>query len=104
MPCPVEKGKKLLFSAATTLNPQIYVLDEPSANLDIHTILQVRGILSALKAAGHTIIVSEHRLFYLYGLADRFLIMEDGQICEELTGEEMAELSAVQMHNRRLRR
>ena len=29
--------------------------------------------------------------------------MEDGQICEELTGEEMAELSAVQMHNRRLR-
>lgn len=40
-----------------------------------------------MKAAGHTIIVSEHRLFYLYGLADRFLIMEDGQICEELTGE-----------------
>ena len=55
------------------------------------------------RSAGHTIIVSEHRLFYLYGLADRFLIMEDGQICEELTGEEMAELSAVQMHNRRLR-
>lgn len=48
-----------------------------------------------MKAAGHTIIVSEHRLFYLYGLADRFLIMEDGQICEELTGEEMAELSAT---------
>ena len=95
--------QKVAFLAATTLNPQIYVLDEPSANLDIHTILQVRGILSALKAAGHTIIVSEHRLFYLYGLADRFLIMEDGQICEELTGEEMAELSAVQMHNRRLR-
>lgn len=95
--------QKVAFLAATTLNPQIYVLDEPSANLDIHTILQVRGILSALKAAGHTIIVSEHRLFYLYGLADRFLIMEDGQICEELTGEEMAELSAVQMHTRRLR-
>lgn len=82
--------QKVAFLAATTLNPQIYVLDEPSANLDIHTILQVRGILSALKAAGHTIIVSEHRLFYLYGLADHFLIMEDGQICEELTGEEFA--------------
>ena len=68
--------QKVAFLAATTLNPQIYVLDEPSANLDIHTILQVREILSALKAAGHTIIVSEHRLFYLYGLADRFLIME----------------------------
>ena len=50
--------QKVAFLAATTLNPQIYVLDEPSANLDIHTILQVREILSALKAAGHTIIVS----------------------------------------------
>ena len=34
--------QKVAFLAATTLNPQIYVLDEPSANLDIHTILQVR--------------------------------------------------------------
>ena len=28
--------QKIAFLAATTLNPQIYVLDEPSANLDIH--------------------------------------------------------------------
>lgn len=95
--------QKIAFLAATTLNPQIYVLDEPSANLDIHAILQMRKILSALKAAGHTIIVSEHRLFYLYGLADRFLIMKEGRICEELTGEEMAKLSASQMRSRRLR-
>lgn len=53
--------------------------------------------------AGHTIVVSEHRLFYLYGLADRFLVMKEGQIFEELTGKEMAELSVSQMHNRRLR-
>ena len=92
--------QKIAFLAATALNPQIYVLDEPSANLDIHTILQVREILFALKAAGHTIVVSEHRLFYLYGLADRFLVMKEGQIFEELTGKEMAELSVSQMHNR----
>ena len=42
--------QKIAFLAATALNPQIYVLDEPSANLDIHTILQVREILFALKA------------------------------------------------------
>ena len=71
-PVQWRKAKNSFFFAATALNPQIYVLDEPSANLDIHTILQVREILFALKAAGHTIVVSEHRLFYLYGLADRF--------------------------------
>ena len=42
--------QKIAFLAATALNPQIYVLDEPSANLDIHTILQVREILFALKS------------------------------------------------------
>ena len=95
--------QKIAFIAATALDPKIYVLDEPSANLDIHTILQVREILSKLKAAGHTIIISEHRLFYLRGLADRYLIMKDGRICEDLTAEEAESLSAKQIHDRGLR-
>jgi energy-coupling factor transport system ATP-binding protein len=95
--------QKIAFLAATTLNPEIYVLDEPSANLDIYTILQVKRILTSLKETGHTIIISEHRLFYLNGLADRFLIMEGGRIREELNGEEMAHLSSDQMHLRKLR-
>jgi energy-coupling factor transport system ATP-binding protein len=95
--------QKIAFLAATTLNPEIYVLDEPSANLDIQTILQVREHLLDLKKAGHTIIVSEHRLFYLYGLADRFIVMKDGQITEELNANEMADLSSDQMHLMKLR-
>lgn len=95
--------QKIAFLAATTLNPEIYVLDEPSANLDIHTIQQVREHLLALKNSGHTIIVSEHRLFYLYGLADRFVIMKEGRVTEVLTGNEMASLSGEEMCSRKLR-
>ncbi len=40
----------------------------------------MRKLLLRLKEAGHTIIISEHRLFYLNGLADRFLIMNEGRI------------------------
>ncbi|MCR5128937.1 MAG: energy-coupling factor ABC transporter ATP-binding protein [Lachnospiraceae bacterium] len=95
--------QKIAFLAATTLNPEIYVLDEPSANLDIHTIWQIREHLLALKNAGHTIIVSEHRLFYLYGLTDRFVIMKEGRVMEVLTGNEMASLSGEEMRSRKLR-
>jgi energy-coupling factor transport system ATP-binding protein len=95
--------QKIAFLAATALDPQIYVLDEPSANLDIETIRQVKEILSALKAAGHTIIVSEHRLFYLCELADKFIIMKNGQICENLTSGEIKELSVEEIHNKGLR-
>ncbi len=95
--------QKIAFLAATTLDLEIYVLDEPSANLDIYTILQVRKLLLRLKEAGHTIIISEHRLFYLNGLADRFLIMNEGRVTEELTCDEMNRLSVELMHLRKLR-
>ena len=42
-----------------------------------------------LKAEGHTIIVAEHRLYYLTDLADRFLYMENGSIKEEWTAGEL---------------
>jgi energy-coupling factor transport system ATP-binding protein len=95
--------QKIAFLAATALDPNIYVLDEPSANLDIHTILQLRNILSDLKTAGHTIIVSEHRLFYMYGLADRYIIMENGRISEELSAKEIRGVTSEQMNERKLR-
>jgi energy-coupling factor transport system ATP-binding protein len=95
--------QKIAFLAATALDPQIYVLDEPSANLDIQTILQLKEILSSLKAAGHTIIVSEHRLFYLNELADRYLIMKNGQISEDLTAEEIKKMPAEMIRKKGLR-
>jgi energy-coupling factor transport system ATP-binding protein len=95
--------QKIAFLAATALDPNIYVLDEPSANLDIHTILQLRKMLSDLKNAGHTIILSEHRLFYLNGLADRYIIMDNGRISEELSAEEIRGVTSEQMNERKLR-
>lgn len=46
-----------------------------------------------LKAEGHTIVVAEHRLYYLTDLADRFLYMENGSIKEEWSSEELLSMS-----------
>ena len=52
--------------------------DEPSSNLDASSILDLRATLAFWKSQGKTVIVSEHRLYYLRGLADRFIYITAG--------------------------
>ena len=56
------------------------MFDEPSANLDMASVEALRVLMARLKASGHTLIVAEHRLYYLTELADRFIYMQDGRI------------------------
>ncbi len=72
----------------------IYVLDEPSANLDSEGTNQLRQILKSLKEQGNTIIISEHKLYYLNGLTDRVFIMKDGKIENEMEGRRFDSQSA----------
>lgn len=72
--------QKVAFAGAEILNPDIYLLDEPSANLDLESILQLRRRIQALKSEGKTILIAEHRLFYLNDIADRIILLQRGQI------------------------
>ena len=88
---PMSSGEKQKIAVASVnaVDPEIYVFDEPSANLDMYSVEALKNLMSALKAEGHTIIVAEHRLYYLTDLADRFLYMENGSIKEEWTAQEL---------------
>lgn len=80
--------QKVAVASIYALEPSIYVLDEPSANLDEWGTEQLLGILQTLKAQGHTIIISEHRLCYLQDLVDRVVFMAEGQVKEEFSGKD----------------
>ena len=60
----------LAFASVYAMNPQVYVLDEPSANLDHEAMGKLRRILEIVKKGGHTVLIAEHRLSYLSGLAE----------------------------------
>ena len=79
--------QKVIFAAVYAMGPGIFILDEPSSNLDVAAIEELRNILSFLKKMGRTIVMVEHRLYYLSGLYDRLLIMDDGQIAMEACDE-----------------
>lgn len=95
--------QKIAIIAAKTLNPKIYVFDEPSANLDIHSIIKLKKIMEWLKKQGHTVIVSEHRLFYLKNLVDKCLIMKDGKIDRELKKNDVDNLNNSDIRAYKLR-
>ena len=94
----------LAFASVYAMDPQVYVLDEPSANLDQSAIVKLRTILEAIKKSGRTVLIAEHRLSYLNGLADRIIYMKDGRIDREFTPEEFADLSDLDRKSMGLRR
>lgn len=72
--------QKIAFASIYSMSPEIYILDEPSSNLDVDAIEELRKNIKMLKNQGKTIIVSEHRLYYLKDIADRIVYMDKGRI------------------------
>ena len=91
--------QKVAIASIYMVGVGIYVLDEPSANLDMYSVEALKNLMRELKSEGHTIIVAEHRLYYLTGLADRFLYMENGSIKEEWTPEELLSMPEAKRQN-----
>ena len=75
------------------MNPDIYVLDEPTANLDEKAIENLRKQIEFLKSNGNTIVIAEHRLYFLMDLVDRVIYLKDGKIVSEYSGESFKKIS-----------
>ena len=88
--------QKIAFASIYAVNPDIYVLDEPSSNLDNHAINELRSMLQFLKSHGKTIVIAEHRIRYLKELADRAVYMKEGQIEKEYTMQELDSMSIAE--------
>ena len=95
--------QKVACASVSAGEPEIYVLDEPSSNLDVTAIDDLRDIISCWKAAGKTVIVAEHRLYYLMELADRIIYMKHGEVCREWMPEEFLKMSQAEVERFGLR-
>ena len=95
--------QKIAFASVYAMNPDIYVLDEPSSNLDSESIAALQRYIRNIKAQGKTVIVAEHRLYYLNGIADKIVYMEKGEIAGIFTPAEFKSLSSGTRHRMGLR-
>ncbi len=80
--------QKVALACALASGAPVLLADEPTSNLDPAAIADVREALGTLKEQGMTIVVVEHRLHFLRGLADQVLLMEAGAVTRRWSGEE----------------
>ncbi len=95
--------QKIACASVSALLPELILLDEPSSNLDWGAIEELRGAIQKWKSQGKTIVISEHRLWYLKDLVDRVLYMEKGNIAGCWQGEEFFDLPEERIRELKLR-
>ena len=81
--------QKIACASVSATDPEIFVLDEPSANLDLKTVADLAGIIKFWKSRGKTVVIVEHRIHYLRDIADRICYVKDGCIAHEWTPAEL---------------
>ena len=88
-------GEKQRIACASIYasDPEVFVFDEPSSNLDAHSIKLLRKAIELLVENKKTVIISEHRLYYLSDIATRYIYMKDGQIERIFSAKDMKNLS-----------
>ena len=72
--------RKLLLARALLHRPRLLYLDEPSANLDIHSIEVVHGILRDLVAEGVTVLLTTHNMQEVEQICERVAILCRGKL------------------------
>ena len=95
--------QKIACASVSALRPQVMVLDEPTSNLDLQAIEELKQTLLAWKADGKTIVIAEHRLSWLKEICDRVICMKDGKIAFDIPMTEFLSYSTQQLHEMGLR-
>ena len=95
--------QKVALACALASGAPVLLADEPTSNLDPAAISEVRAALKVLKEQGLTIVVVEHRLHFLRGLADQVLLMESGRVTRRWNGAEFFSMGQAQRRSLGLR-
>ena len=101
----LSSGERQLVAilSAWALNVPLLLLDEPTANLDYAAIEYLKELLKRLKSLGYTLIINEHRLYYLRDIADEYLLIEQGKLKARLSCERLLSLSEKELAELSLR-
>ena len=81
--------KRVTIASILVLNPEIILLDEPTAGQDQHNYTEIMNFLDELNQKGHTIIMITHDMQLMLDYSDRAVVMLDGKILADKTPAEV---------------
>jgi ABC-2 type transport system ATP-binding protein len=74
--------KKLLLARELLHEPQVLMLDEPTANLDVHSTELIRYLLKDLARKGVTVLITTHNMHEVEQVCDRVAIINRGKLID----------------------
>ena len=75
----------------------VYIMDEPTRGIDVGAKQEIYTLMNALIKDGKSIIFISSELPELLGMSDRVLVMYEGEIKGELSGEEMTAVEVMKL-------
>lgn len=98
-PHQLSGGQKQRVAIARTLalKPSVILFDEPTSALDPQLVNEVLKVIEALAKEGLTMVIVTHEMDFAFGVSDKIIFMEDGDICFNDTPEKLK-----QTNNKRL--
>ena len=90
-PSQLSGGQKqrIAIVRALCMEPEVMLFDEPTSALDPEMVGEVLDVMKQLARDGMTMVVVTHEMGFAREVADRVLFMDEGQIVEQGTPEEM---------------
>ena len=90
-PSQLSGGQKqrIAIVRALCMEPQVMLFDEPTSALDPEMVGEVLDVMKELAHEGMTMVVVTHEMGFAREVADRVIFMDEGQIVEEGTPEEI---------------
>jgi len=87
--------RKIAIATVLIMDPDIYVLDEPTASLDQTSRDEVMELLADLNKKGKMVIVVTHRIEEVLSFADEYLVMSMGELIFQGDADDLLEQSSV---------
>jgi ABC-type polar amino acid transport system ATPase subunit len=90
-PMRLSGGQKqrVAIARALTMEPKVMLFDEPTSALDPELIGEVLNVMKRLATQGMTMIVVTHEMGFAREVADRVLVMADGELIEDARPEDL---------------
>jgi len=82
--------KKLEIARALSTNPLLLLLDEPAAGLNPTETFELASLVKQIREMGITIVVIEHVMRFIMGIADRIIVLNEGRKIAEGKPQEIA--------------
>ncbi|MXN64384.1 ATP-binding cassette domain-containing protein [Stappia sp. GBMRC 2046] len=87
--------QKVVIAKWLATEPSVIILDEPTKGIDIGSKAAVHEFMSELAASGLAVVMVSSEIPEILGMSDRVIVMKEGRIAAELTGEGMNPESLV---------